>query len=57
MKALVDRLIATGDKSLESTLNDIVKAQSALQQVNNPSGSFSSGGLGEPQFLKDGRGK
>lgn len=38
------------DTSLKSTIDDYVNAQVKLQFVSNPSGSVSTGGLGEPKF-------
>ena len=34
----------------ESEIEDFVSSQAILQQVSNPSGTVSSGGLGEPKF-------
>ena len=49
MKILVDRLIA-GDSSLQTTIDDYVAAQAVIQQISNPSGGPTTGGLGEPKF-------
>ncbi|KAI6098118.1 glycoside hydrolase family 15 protein [Pisolithus sp. B1] len=52
-KALVDRLIA-GDGSAVSisSLTDMfVTAETNIQQVTNPSGNVTMGGLGEPKFI------
>jgi len=35
-------------------IDSFIIAESALQQVTNPSGSVSTGGLGEPKFKIDG---
>lgn len=37
----------------ESDILDFIDAEAALQQVTNPSGTVSSGGLGEPKFNVD----
>ncbi|KAI9677236.1 MAG: hypothetical protein M1822_008185 [Bathelium mastoideum] len=52
MKVLVDRLIA-GDTLLRSTIDNYVAAQKTIQQINNPSGGPTTGGLGEPKFNVD----
>ena len=41
------------DKSLRTLIDDFLEAESKLQQVANPSGSVSTGGLGEPKFNID----
>ncbi len=41
------------DTSLRSLIDDFVSAESILQNVTNPSGNISSGGLGEPKFMID----
>lgn len=46
---MVERFIA-GDSSLQGKIDDYVSAQAQLQEVTNPSGSPTSGGLGEPKF-------
>ncbi|KAJ8610252.1 hypothetical protein MRB53_038655 [Persea americana] len=53
MKLIVDRFIA-GSKDLQASIEDYIGAQTKLQVVDNPSGTFSSGGLGEPKFNVDG---
>ncbi|KAI9694322.1 MAG: hypothetical protein M1820_009011 [Bogoriella megaspora] len=52
IKALVDRLIA-GNAALQSTIDNYVRAQAAIQQMSNPSGGPTTGGLGEPKFNVD----
>jgi glucoamylase len=52
LKLLVDLFIA-GDTSLQSTIENYIVAQAKLQVVSNPSGSLSTGGLGEPKFNVD----
>nr|BAL43555.1 glycoside hydrolase family 15 protein [Tricholoma matsutake]BAW34499.1 glycoside hydrolase family 15 protein [Tricholoma matsutake] len=41
------------DTSLRSQIDNYVVAQTVIQQIPNPSGSVSSGGLGEPKFNID----
>lgn len=50
---MIDLFIA-GDFSLQTTIEDYIVAQAKLQTVSNPSGSLSTGGLGEPKFNADG---
>lgn len=50
MKTLVDEFI-NGNTSLQSHIEDYIKAQAIIQTIINPSGSLSSGaGLGEPKY-------
>lgn len=42
------RFVSGADTTLLSQIQNFVTAQSILQQVSNPSGTVSSGGLGEP---------
>lgn len=49
-KALIDQFTTGEDTSLRSLIDDFVTAEATLQQVTNPSGSVSTGGLGEPKF-------
>ncbi|KAL1746198.1 glycoside hydrolase family 15 and carbohydrate-binding module family 20 [Schizophyllum fasciatum] len=51
-RALVDEYIA-GDSSLKTVLDQFVASQDKVQHVDNPSGSYTSGGLGEPKFNID----
>ena len=53
LKYLVDTFIA-GNYSLQQTIHNYIVAQAKLQSVSNPSGSLSTGGLGEPKFNVDG---
>ncbi|KAI0090809.1 glucoamylase G2 [Irpex rosettiformis] len=52
-KALIDQFTSGADTSLRGLIDDFVSAETALQQVSNPSGSVSTGGLGEPKFNID----
>ncbi|KAJ1301930.1 hypothetical protein OPQ81_000769 [Rhizoctonia solani] len=49
-KALVDQYISGRDHSLLQGIYDWIASQTKLQQVTNPSGTVSAGGLGEPKF-------
>ena len=53
IKCLVDQFLA-GQTNLEGTIQDYINSQASLQTVPNRSGSFCSGGLGEPKFNVDG---
>ncbi|KAF6755775.1 glucoamylase [Ephemerocybe angulata] len=48
-KSLVERLIR-GETDLRTKIDQYVDSQAYLQTVSNPSGTISSGGLGEPKF-------
>ena len=50
---LIDQYTAGHDVSLRPLIDDFVAAETALQQVSNPSGSLTTGGLGEPKFNID----
>ncbi|KAI0669272.1 glucoamylase [Trametes maxima] len=52
-KAIIDQFTSGADDSLRTLIDDYTVAQGILQQVDNPSGSVSSGGLGEPKFNVD----
>ena len=52
MKVLID-LFKNGDTSLLLVIEEYISAQAYIQTVSNPSGSLSSGGLGEPKFNVD----
>ncbi|PBK97372.1 glucoamylase [Armillaria gallica] len=52
-KALIDQYTLGLDTTLRSEIDNFVSAETAQQQVSNPSGSVSSGGLGEPKFNID----
>ena len=41
------------DTSLRTLIDEFLDAESKLQQVSNPSGTVSTGGLGEPKFNID----
>ncbi|KAJ7451616.1 glucoamylase [Mycena latifolia] len=46
-------VIASPNTTLLGHIHDFVSAERALQQVSNPSGTISTGGLGEPKFNVD----
>ncbi|KAK0486190.1 glycoside hydrolase family 15 protein [Armillaria novae-zelandiae] len=50
LRYLIDEFVSGGDTSLQSQIEDIVKAQIEIQQIPNPSGSPPLDGLGEPKF-------
>ncbi|KAF9533066.1 glucoamylase [Crepidotus variabilis] len=52
-KAIIDLYARGEDSSLRGTIDNFVAAETTLQQVSNPSGSVSTGGLGEPKFNID----
>lgn len=52
LKVLID-LFKNGDTDLLDVIEEYISAQAYLQTVSNPSGSLSSGGLGEPKFNVD----
>lgn len=53
-KALVDTFISSSYSALlQQEIENYISAQAGLQTVSNPSGGFSSGGLGEPKFNAD----
>ena len=52
MKVVVD-LFKNGDTDLLDLIEEYIDAQAYIQTVSNPSGSLSSGGLGEPKFNVD----
>ena len=52
-KAIIDQYTSGADTSLRTLIDEFVAAEAILQQVTNPSGTVSSGGLGEPKFNID----
>lgn len=53
-KVLIDQFTSGVDPSLRTLIDDFVSAETDLQQVANPSGNITTGGLGEPKFNIDG---
>lgn len=49
---LID-LFKNGNSSLQGVIEEYIDAQAYLQTVSNPSGTLSTGGLGEPKFNVD----
>lgn len=49
-KLLVDQFTSGQNNSLKPLIEDFVFSQAAIQQLTNPSGNVSTGGLGEPKF-------
>ncbi|KAJ5588005.1 uncharacterized protein N7459_003770 [Penicillium hispanicum] len=52
LKVLID-LFKNGDSDLLGVIEEYIDAQAHIQTVSNPSGSLSTGGLGEPKFNVD----
>ncbi|KAH7338218.1 glucoamylase [Rhizoctonia solani] len=52
-KLLVDQYIGGQDTTLQIQIQNWVASQGRIQQVSNPSGTVSTGGLGEPKFNID----
>ncbi|TFK87333.1 carbohydrate-binding module family 20 protein [Polyporus arcularius HHB13444] len=52
-KALIDQFTTGEDGSLRTLIDQFTSAEATLQQVSNPSGTVSTGGLGEPKFNID----
>ncbi|KAF8893880.1 glucoamylase [Infundibulicybe gibba] len=52
-QAIIDQFTLGLDTTLRPQIDNFVAAQKIIQQVSNPSGSVSSGGLGEPKFNID----
>ncbi|KAF5388878.1 hypothetical protein D9757_005599 [Collybiopsis confluens] len=52
-QVIIDQFTLGIDTSTRGQIDNYVAAQAILQQVSNPSGSFTTGGLGEPKFNLD----
>jgi len=52
-KLLIDQYTEGRDSTLLVGIDAWIASQGRLQQVTNPSGTVSSGGLGEPKFHVD----
>lgn len=52
-KVIIDQFTTGEDASLRTSIDQFLDAESKLQQVSNPSGTLSTGGLGEPKFNID----
>ncbi|CCA75132.1 probable glucan 1,4-alpha-glucosidase [Serendipita indica DSM 11827] len=50
-KYIVDRFTSGRDSSLRTKIDNFVGHVGRIQQVTNPSGTVSTGGLGEPKFM------
>jgi glucoamylase len=50
-KYFVDRYVSGRDTTLLDSINTWISSMATIQQVSNPSGTVSTGGLGEPKFL------
>ncbi|KAG6827334.1 hypothetical protein H0H92_012183 [Tricholoma furcatifolium] len=49
-KTLIDQYTTGEDPTLRKHIDDYLWAQTILQNVDNPSGNITTGGLGEPKF-------
>ncbi|KAJ7673559.1 glucoamylase [Mycena rosella] len=52
-KEIIDEFTSGADTTLQGHIQDFVSAERNLQKVTNPSGTISTGGLGEPKFNID----
>ncbi|KAJ7625223.1 glucoamylase [Mycena polygramma] len=52
-KTIIDQFTSGADTTLLGQIQNFVTAEQILQQVSNPSGTVSTGGLGEPHFNID----
>lgn len=52
-KLLVDQYTQGRDTTLNTQIQNWIASQGRIQQISNPSGTVSSGGLGEPKFNID----
>ncbi|KAH0589145.1 Glucoamylase [Termitomyces sp. J132] len=52
-QSLIDQFTHGQDTTLRPSIENYIAAQTILQQVSNPSGNVSTGGLGEPKFNID----
>lgn len=50
-KYIIDRYVSGRDTTLLTSISNFIASMARIQQVSNPSGSVSTGGLGEPKFL------
>lgn len=50
-KYIIDRYVSGRDTTLSNSINTWISSMAIIQQVSNPSGTVSTGGLGEPKFL------
>ncbi|KAF8843359.1 glycoside hydrolase family 15 protein [Paxillus ammoniavirescens] len=53
-KELIDQYTSGQNTTLRTLIDSFITAETKLQQVPNPSGTVSTGGLGEPKFNIDG---
>ncbi|KAF7348335.1 Glucoamylase [Mycena sanguinolenta] len=53
-KVIIDQFTTGQDTTLQDQIQNFITAETNLQQVSNPSGTVSTGGLGEPKFNVDG---
>ncbi|KAJ7264437.1 glucoamylase G2 [Mycena haematopus] len=53
-KVIIDQFTSGQDTTLLGQIQNFIKAETNLQQVSNPSGTITTGGLGEPKFNVNG---
>ncbi|KAJ6508411.1 glycoside hydrolase family 15 protein [Mycena sanguinolenta] len=53
-KVIIDQFTTGQDTTLLGQIQNFITAETNLQQVSNPSGTLSTGGLGEPKFNVNG---
>ncbi len=53
-KVIADQFTLGQDSSLRGQIDNFFTAEAAMQQVSNPSGTVTTGGLAEPKFNIDG---
>ncbi|KAG9050524.1 hypothetical protein FS837_004708 [Tulasnella sp. UAMH 9824] len=52
-KWIIDQFVSGADSTLRTGIQNWIASEGRIQQVSNPSGTVSSGGLGEPKFNID----
>ncbi|ESK93679.1 glucoamylase [Moniliophthora roreri MCA 2997] len=50
---IIDQVTLGRDATLRSQIDNFVASQARIQQISNPSGTITTGGLGEPKFNVD----
>ncbi|KAI0064154.1 glycoside hydrolase family 15 protein [Artomyces pyxidatus] len=53
-KLLIDQFVSGEDTTLRPLIDSFITVEGKIQQTTNPSGTVSTGGLGEPKFNIDG---
>ena len=52
-KVITEKVVSGEDTSMRGKIDQFFDSQRRLQQVSNPSGTVSTGGLAEPKFQID----